>query len=120
MLALMLMMAAAEPVAPAYRPRPISAADQAEIKRQADEVLLDGPSTRWKWPARRREKLYCAEYNAKNAFGAYTGWKPYFFANGELTLVSGDAFYQKLHDTMCSNAGYIPKIEGAAPSTPQP
>lgn len=93
-----------------FKPRPISVADQAEIKRQADLQLFDGISVRWQWPTRRAKNLYCGFYNGKNQMGAYTGWKPFMFVDGTLTLIGpGDSTV--VYEAICSGAGYIPKPE---------
>lgn len=91
-----------------FTPGPISAADKAEIIKQADQMMFDGPATRWDWPERVSEKIYCGKLNGKNRLGAYTGWRPFFFLSGKLTIPNDDLTLD-LYKTMCTNAGYLPK-----------
>lgn len=56
-------------------PRPITPSEQAAIRKEMDLHLRDGLSARYRFPRRRHVDAYCFWVNAKNGFGAYSGWK---------------------------------------------
>lgn len=60
-------------------PRPISSAEQRRITAHFDEILLDGPSARWRWGDVKQGHIACFRVNAKNRMGGYTGWQRYTF-----------------------------------------
>lgn len=95
-----LLLASVTPMAP----RPITAAEQAEIKQKAEYVLFDAPSARWKWNPRNDPDLYCGLVNAKNTFGGYAGWWPFIYSKGEFTLI-GEANIAALKP--CLDMGYF-------------
>lgn len=90
-------------------PAPPTKAEQAEIKRYFDAELLDGPSARWKWPARVSKGSYCGWVNAKNRMGAYTGWKPFYFIkldNGKPAGGIAGSASSVMFEYMCTTQGY--------------
>lgn len=60
---------------------------KAAITKQVGSVLLDGESARWRWVDYEfgKSRSYCAWVNGKNAYGAYTGFKPFI-----VTMDKGD------------------------------
>lgn len=102
--------AAAATAQPAYTPRPVSEADKAAIRKQADKVLFDGPTARWQWPDRLDAKVYCGQVNSKNRFGAYVGWTPFYFYEGELRIIGPDDS-RVTYELFCGVKGYIPKAD---------
>lgn len=56
-----------------------------KVKQAIEKVLLDPYSAKFGDIA-KTELGYCAEVNAKNAFGAYTGASVYFVSNLSLVL----------------------------------
>lgn len=86
----------------------ISPAQQAAIKNHFYAQLLDGPSTRWKWPANGLSQgYYCGWLNAKNRFGAYTGWTGFVVLLGERSQVKthwvNDVKDADMYKLFCSN-----------------
>lgn len=63
---------------PLTRAAPLSAARRQAIIAHFDRLLLDGPSARWIWgDVQPPGNIYCGLVNAKNAMGAYGGYKPF-------------------------------------------
>lgn len=94
-----------KPAAP-FKARPITASEKAEIMREADKLLFDGPSARWQWGERKSAHLYCGMVNAKNRLGAYVGWRPFYFFQGKFKIVP-EGEEDVVYEGICSNAGYI-------------
>lgn len=90
----------------AYTPRPVSPADKAKIMRKADELMFDGPATRWEWPMRRDAEVYCGKLNGKNQLGAYTGWRPFYYVRESFVIVTKDE--DPTYEVLCGKTGYIP------------
>lgn len=57
---------------------PLTASDQTAIKKSLSGVLLDAESARWRWPKPVSDIQYCGWVNAKNALGAYTGFRQFY------------------------------------------
>lgn len=111
MLSLLMAMAMATEPKPSFVPKPISSADKAEIIRQADIDLIDGPSARWRWDQPRLDAdLYCSFVNSKNSMGGYVGWRPFYFFQGKLRII-GPRDSVIVYETLCSGSGYIPEPE---------
>ena len=103
-----------EPKAPPKGPkpfvaRPLSAAEKAEIMREADKVLFDGPSARWQWGPRLDDYVFCGQVNARNRLGAYVGWRPFYYTSRGSLRIIADGDSTIAYKALCSNAGYIPK-----------
>jgi hypothetical protein len=58
---------------------PPSAASRKAIMAAVGDKLLDGESARYRWPNEpvKPHAGYCGFVNAKNSYGAYTGFKPF-------------------------------------------
>lgn len=94
-------------------------AQQAIIKNAFEDVLVDAKSARFRWPEFIGTVTYCGWINAKNSFGAYTGWKQYFifvrtrndnkkfFVDGKPLIADGTAHGETATD-MCIYNGYSP------------
>lgn len=93
---------------PPFKERPLTAAEKAAIIKAADLVLFDGVSARWQWGPRKSDFAYCGQVNAKNRFGAYAGWAPFYFTEGKFRIVGDDDKGARIvYDAICSGAGYI-------------
>ncbi|MEN2787581.1 hypothetical protein ACFOKI_02820 [Sphingomonas qilianensis] len=58
---------------------PPSAQMRLAIKAKLSDQLLDGASARFRWPkADRNNVAYCGFVNAKNSYGAYIGFRPFY------------------------------------------
>ncbi len=67
----------------AFKDRALPPAAQGQIRRKMDrEILIDGASARYQFPLWRHPEFYCFTVNAKNRFGAYTGWSEFVVALG--------------------------------------
>lgn len=99
------------------------------IQQKFSRTLRDPDSVLYRWPLWRRERdkaVYCFWANAKNGYGAYTGYKLYglllSISEGTLldvTLVGeGQSEAPTLAYEFCSNFGY--DISGPPPSQPAP
>lgn len=55
-------------------------AERTIIKKQFENILNDERTARFKWTKVINQNSYCAYVNAKNSFGAYTGWERYFIS----------------------------------------
>ena len=56
----------------------ISGCDSSDVKKAKDEVaynLNDPSSVQWRNVEKVNDSLICGEYNAKNSYGAYSGFK---------------------------------------------
>lgn len=42
------------------------------------EKLKDPSSAQWQWYAFKGETTYCGRVNAKNSYGGYTGFSPFY------------------------------------------
>jgi hypothetical protein len=89
-----------------FTPRPLSPAEKASIMRQADELMFDGPATRWQWPERRNAKFYCGKLNGKNQLGAYTGWRLFYVNEGAFNIIDKEG---SVYEGLCGAYGYYPK-----------
>lgn len=67
-------------------PRKTTQAEKQRIIARFDDLLVDGPSARWKWGDVVRGSVACFSVNSKNRMGGYTGWTRYSF-----DLETGDA-----------------------------
>lgn len=59
--------------------RPITAAEQRRIIVHFDNILVDGPSARWRWGDVKRGHVASFCVNSKNRMGGYAGWQRYTF-----------------------------------------
>jgi len=100
-----------------FKPRPITAAEQAAIKAKADLLMFDGPSSRWQWPLKRDADVYCGFVNGKNRMGAYVGWTPFYISGGELAII-GEGDRRFGYELQCGMTGYIPKPEWLSDKKP--
>lgn len=67
----------------AFKDRAPPPALRDQIRRKMDrEILIDGVSARYQFPLWRHPEFYCFTVNAKNQFGAYTGWSEFVVALG--------------------------------------
>src|SRR5436305_1651171 len=49
------------------------------IMAQVGDKLKDGASARYRWlPEKKGGVSYCGFVNAKNSYGAYAGWAPFY------------------------------------------
>ena len=56
----------------------MSAEAKDAVEASIKDRLFDGDSARWRWPERiEGQDFYCGFVNAKNSYGAYTGFKPF-------------------------------------------
>lgn len=84
------------------------------IMRFLNARMLDGPASRYKWPAQRKSKLlYCGWINGKNTMGGYVGWRPfyvYFSLDGTVERVQvydpSDKADPIMFDALCKSNGY--------------
>lgn len=80
-------------------PRDMTAAEQKRIIAHFDDILVDGPSARWRWGKVVRGSIACLSVNAKNRMGGYSGWVRYTFdleTGKELNLDELDALMDRL------------------------
>ena len=73
--------------------------DQMKTSIQAafDAKLLDGQSARYRWPNENKNGVvYCGFVNAKNSFGAFTGFKPFYVLGLHANGARGDGSYKPL------------------------
>lgn len=92
---LLLVFAAASSFADAPR-RPMPPPDRAVIQSAVGERLRDAESARYRWPLASPdpdEVGYCGFVNAKNAFGAYVGFRPFFVLGYRRNGPRGDGRY---------------------------
>ena len=73
----------------------------------ADLVLFDGASARWQWGPRKDADAYRGSVNAKNRFGAYVGWRPFYFFQGQFGVVGEGDSGRIVYEAVCSSSGYI-------------
>lgn len=109
--------------------RSMPAADREVIMRAVGDHLRDSVSARYRWPQASTdpdEVGYCGFVNAKNAFGAYVGFVPFFIIGGRSNGPRGDGRYfvtdvrlavedgadpaSQLVRRMCMSIGYDPSI----------
>ena len=61
------------------KPRKITPAEQRRIIGHFDNILVDGPSARWRWGNVVRGHIACFDINSKNRMGGYSGWSKYSY-----------------------------------------
>jgi hypothetical protein len=64
----------------AAKARDLTAPEKAMIREAVSDQFLDPDSAKFRWlplPAKLNGGVYCGSVNAKNGFGAYTGYKPF-------------------------------------------
>lgn len=84
---------------------------QAAIKESVGKQLADPFSAQYDWQPVKDDMLYCGWVNAKNSFGAYTGYQPfmvlYFTGNksGKAKVVDA-SMTPTVVSKMCLDKGY--------------
>jgi len=76
--------------------RPMPAADRGVIEAAVGEQLRDAESARFRWPlasAEPDEIGYCGFVNAKNVYGAYVGFRPFYILGYRRNGPRGDGRY---------------------------
>lgn len=70
-------------------PRKVTPVEQRRIISHFDDILVDGPSARWRWGKVVRGHIACFAVNSKNRMGGYSGWMSYSFdlKTGEETSI---------------------------------
>lgn len=87
-------------------PRKITAAEQRRIIAHFDDILVDGPSTRWRWGDVIGGSVACFAINSKNRMGGYTGWQRFSFdlrTRQEINLEDVDALLARLEVAPAKN-----------------
>lgn len=62
--------------------RKATAAEISAAKAYFNEVLKDGNSARWRFEGVWDGGYVCGTVNAKNSYGAYTGWRRFWYHDG--------------------------------------
>ena len=72
--------------------RPLTSSEKALIREAVSDDFLDADSAKFRWlplPDHMNGSLYCGSVNAKNRFGAYTGYNAFAVVvelkNGKIT-----------------------------------
>lgn len=116
---MLLAMLVAMQVVEHYSAYTLNAVQKAQISKRVGDKLLDGDSAKYRWPQHTAQYgTYCGWVNAKNRYGAYIGFQPFFVLGGkeksgaffvsDVYVASDDnndgdtAIVQK----MCTQAGY--------------
>lgn len=55
----------------------------AKVKTYFNEALKDAPAARWRFEGVWPGGFVCGTINAKNSFGAYTGWHRFWYHEGD-------------------------------------
>lgn len=84
---------------------------QAAFKEAVGKELADPYSAHYDWQPIKDEVVYCGWVNAKNQFGAYTGYQPFLalFAVNEKTrkaMVLSAELRPFIVTKMCADKGY--------------
>lgn len=82
---------------------------QSAVKEAVGRKLADPFSAQYEWQAVKDDALYCGFVNAKNGFGAYTGYQPFMvlYANNKSkTLVLSAEVDPDIVGPMCLKNGY--------------
>lgn len=61
---------------------PLTPAHKKQISTAIGAQLKDSESARYRWLRPRKFGLYCAWVNAKNSYGAYSGFEPFMVLGG--------------------------------------
>lgn len=73
-------------------------------------MLIDGASARYIWPIQKNDVGYCGWVNAKNTFGAYTGYRIFYVlgarTNAGIYKVNGPPDFDEIAERMCRDLGY--------------
>lgn len=85
------------------RARPVRPAERARALAAFDKLLKDGASARWQFDEVRGE-IICGHVNAKNSFGAYTGWSSFTVGTDGTGATIYDAKRAWLFDLVCGGA----------------
>jgi hypothetical protein len=95
---------------------PIPVDMKTTIQAALDRKLLDGASARYAWPSKRAPGSYCGWVNAKNSYGAYTGWNIFLVVGGFNDGPKGNHKFQVVEvllggtdgiaEKMCAQEGY--------------
>ena len=69
----------AAPASAAIPTGPLPDEARAAVMQSINDKLRDSETARWRWPdvPETSGLTYCGWLNAKNAYGAYTGYRPY-------------------------------------------
>lgn len=91
----------------------LSSGDKSRIQAEMRGKLLDEVSARFVWPAKTGPNgEVCGYINAKNAFGAYSGYQKFVAFEGKFKLITimlerqnGDIFVPVVNDA-CKQVGF--------------
>lgn len=93
----------------------LTAAEKEAISKAFSGILLDDTTARWRWlpPAEGNVITYCGFVNAKNSYGAYTGFRPFMVALVRRTAMASlptigapGSDDEVITIRMCSTRGY--------------
>lgn len=105
-------------IAAAALPRELTAIERTHISSAVGEKLKDEKSARFKWLPWDKSVHYCGYVNAKNSYGAYGGFIPFFALVDNRRARVGTFVYVQLADAnpnspstatvlqLCYEAGY--------------
>lgn len=76
----------------------LSACGSAEAENAVRRQMMDPDATQFRnvEPCVADRTIWHGEFNSKNGFGAYTGFQPFFYENGQVITANGD-FEPVLH-----------------------
>ncbi len=101
--------------APAMAAAPLTPAEKAAVSQSLSGILLDAESARWRWlsPTEGNVILYCGFVNAKNSYGAYSGFRPFMVSLVRRTKTALAATIgnpgsddEEITIRMCASKGY--------------
>lgn len=87
---------------------------KAEVEEAVAQQLIDPTSPLFRGTARchKDRDVWEGEVNGKNRFGAYVGFEPFIYADGEIAVGYDDYSFQRLFERCY---GKVDKQEAAAP-----
>lgn len=90
---------------------PFTEGDKATIKDAVGRHLKDPFSAQYEWPEVRSGTVYCGFVNAKNAFGAYSGYQPFlvlYYVNQRTkkVVIVQSELTPNIVGQMCPESGY--------------
>lgn len=94
---------------------PLTALHKQQISAAVKAKLKDPDSAQFRWPAPKEWGSYCGWVNAKNSYGGYTGFKPFYVVGGApnakkgfivSTVVLAEEGSAGVAEQMCSKEGY--------------
>ncbi len=95
----------------ATQPVPFTETQKSAVSESVGKKLADPFSAKYEWQAVKSETVYCGMVNAKNQFGAYTGYKPFlvlYYINNKaknLTVIKTEMAPEVIMK-MCIESGY--------------